>query len=191
VNESPPPPPARWLLRLVQGLTVLIIVGASLAAVYFRSCLQELAGYGYVAVFLVGLISNATIVLPIPGLAVSSLMGGVFNPWVVGLVAGAGQTLGELSGYMVGYSGQTLIDENPTYDRLSGWMRRHGLLTIFVLAVIPNPLFDLGGIAAGALRFPAWKFLLSCSAGKAIKNVAFALAGCYGIEKLFDLLHGW
>lgn len=180
----------RWRLRLIQGLTVVIVVGALIAAVYFRAHLQELAGYGYAAIFLVGLVSNATLILPIPGLAVSSLMGGVFNPWIIGLVAGLGQALGEISGYMVGYSGQALVDRGPPYERIATWMRRHGALTIFVLALIPNPVFDLGGMAAGAFRFPVWKFLTACAAGKVIKNIAFALAGYFGIETILHLLQG-
>jgi uncharacterized membrane protein YdjX (TVP38/TMEM64 family) len=189
MNEQPPStpsPPSRRRLRVIQFLTVAVIVGASAASIYFRNRLQELEEYGYLAVFLVGLISNATVILPLPGLAVSTLLGAVFNPWLVGIVGGVGQALGELSGYLVGYSGHTLVDENPTYQRLVGWMRRHGMLTVFVLALIPNPIFDLGGIAAGALRFPVWKFLLSVTAGKVIRNIGFALAGYYGLE-LLDL----
>jgi membrane protein YqaA with SNARE-associated domain len=183
----PPPPPTRRL-RIVQILTIVVVIAALGAAVYFRDRLQELRQYGYAAVFLVGLVSNATLILPVPGLAVSSVMGGVFNPWIVGLVGGVSQALGELTGYMAGYSGQTWVDENPVYDRLTGWMQRYGVLTIFVLAVIPNPVFDLGGVAAGALRFPLWKFLASCTVGKVVKNILFALAGYYGIEALFNLL---
>jgi membrane protein DedA with SNARE-associated domain len=59
-----------------------------------------------------------------------------------------------------------------------------------VLALVPNPVFDLGGIAAGTLRFPLWKFLVSCAAGKVIKNILFALAGYYGIEVAFGLFGG-
>jgi membrane protein YqaA with SNARE-associated domain len=184
-----PPPPA-WRLRIVQILTVVAILASLGAALYFRDRLQELKQYGYAAVFLVGLVSNATIIFPVPGLAVSSVMGGVFNPWIVGVVGGVGQALGELTGYMAGYSGQTLVDENPTYNRLTQWMQSYGILTIFVLALIPNPVFDLGGIAAGALRFPLWRFLASCTAGKVVKNIIFALAGYYGIGALFKLLGG-
>lgn len=184
-----PPPPTRRL-RTVQVLTIIAILVALLAAVYFRDRLQELRRYGYVAVFLVGLVSNATLILPVPGLAISSVMGGVFNPWAVGLVGGMGQALGEMTGYMAGYSGQRLVHGNPTHERLTCWMRRYGVLAIFVLALIPNPIFDLGGIAAGTLRFPVWKFLLSCAAGKVIKNVIFALAGYYGVETVFKLFGG-
>jgi membrane protein YqaA with SNARE-associated domain len=186
-NDTATTTPKKWRLRLVQVLTIIIVIGAVAASLYFRDHLQELEGYGYAAVFLVGLVSNATLILPVPGLAVSSLMGGVFNPWIVGIVGGIGQALGELSGYMVGYSGQELVDENPTYDRLTSWMRRHGMLTVFVLSVTPNPIFDLGGIAAGALRYPIWKFLISCAAGKIVKNIAFALFGYYGIDTIYQL----
>ena len=182
----PPPPPTRRL-RVVQILTVVVIFAALGAALYFRDHLGELEQYGYAAVFLVGLVSNATIILPVPGLAISAVMGTVFNPWIVGLVGGLGQALGELTGYMAGYSGQTLLDENPTYNRLTQWMQRYGVLTIFILALVPNPVFDLGGMAAGALRFPLWKFLVSCTAGKVVKNVVFALAGYYGIETVLKL----
>ena len=188
-DDVPPPPPTRRL-RIVQILTVVAIFVAIGAALYFRDHLQELEQYGYAAVFLVGLVSNATIIFPVPGLAVSSVMGSVFNPWIVGLVGGVGQALGELTGYMAGYSGQMLVDNNPTHDRLMRWMQRHGTLTIFILAVTPNPVADVGGMTAGALRFPLWKFLASCTAGKIVKNVIFALAGYYGIEAVFKLFSG-
>lgn len=181
------PPPSTRRLRIVQVLTVVAVLVALAAALYFRDQLQELEKYGYAAIFLVGLVSNATLILPVPGLAISSVMGGVFNPWIVGIVGGVGQALGELTGYMAGYSGQTWVDENRVYDRLTRWIQRYGALTIFVLAVIPNPIFDVGGIIAGALRLPLWRFLASCTAGKVIKNILFALAGYYGIEALLSL----
>ena len=185
----PPPPPTRRL-RAVQVLTVVAILIALAAAFYFRDRIQELRPYGYAAVFLAGLVSNATLIFPVPGLAVTAVMGSVFNPWLVGLAGGVGQALGELTGYMAGYSGQTWIDENPTYNRLTRWMQRYGVWTIFVLALIPNPVFDLGGMAAGALRFPLWKFLASCGAGKVLKNVIVAWAAYYGIETLLRVLGG-
>ena len=175
-SAVPPPPPPRHL-RIVRVATVVAIAAALAATFYYRDKLEELEGYGYTAVFLVGLISNATLILPVPGLAVSSVLGAVFNPFIVGIVAGTGQALGELTGYLAGYSGQTWVDENRTYDRLVRWTQQHGTLMVFVLALIPNPVFDVAGLAAGALRMPLWKFFLSCVAGKIIKNALFALGG--------------
>jgi len=45
---------------------------------------------------------------------------------------------------------------------------------IFALAVVPNPAFDLVGIAAGALRMPVLSYLAAAATGKVIKNVAIA-----------------
>jgi membrane protein YqaA with SNARE-associated domain len=171
----------------VRVLTALAVVSALGAALYFRDNLRDLERYGYAAVFLVGLISNATLILPVPGLAVSSVLGSVFNPWIVGLVAGVGQALGELTGYMAGYSGQSWVDEHPRYRRLVLWTQQYGVFAIFLLALFPNPLFDVVGMAAGVLRFPVWKFLLSCAAGKVIKNILFAVAGWYGFGTLLGL----
>ena len=181
-----PPTPSQRRLRVVRVLTAVAVVVALGAAVYFRDHLRDLRRYGYAAVFLVGVISNATLVLPVPGLAVSSVLGGVFNPWIVGIVAGLGQALGELTGYMAGYSGQVWVDEHPRYRRLVVWTQKYGLFAVFVMALFPNPLFDVAGMAAGVLRLPVWKFLLSCAAGKVIKNILFAIVGSYGIGALFE-----
>lgn len=45
-------------------------------------------------------------------------------------------------------------------------MKQHGSVTLALFAFMPFLLFDLPGIAAGALRFPFWKFLLACFAGR-------------------------
>jgi membrane protein YqaA with SNARE-associated domain len=185
-----PPPPPTWRLRVVQISTVVIVLAAVGAAYYFKDRFQELQPYGYAAVFIVTVISNATVILPLPGLAFTAVMAGLLNPWIVGVVGGVAQALGELTGYMAGYSSQTWVDENPTYDRLAKWVQRRGLLTIAALAAIPNPFFDAAGIAAGALRLPVWKFLLGCIIGGIIKNTVVAMAGYYGIEWLLNLFGG-
>jgi uncharacterized membrane protein YdjX (TVP38/TMEM64 family) len=179
--------PSKRRLRIVRVATAVAVLVALVLSLVFREHLQELEQYGYVAVFVVGLISNATLILPVPGLAVSSVLGSVFNPWAVGIVAGIGQALGELTGYMAGYGGQTWVADHPRYRWLKRRMERYGVFAVFLLALLPNPLFDVAGMVAGVLRFPVWKFLLSCAAGKIIKNIAFALAGYYGIGALFQL----
>jgi membrane protein YqaA with SNARE-associated domain len=185
-----PPPPRR--LRLVQLLTLVIIIGAFAGTLYVlgdparRAQVETLiqSPSGLLVLFAISAISNATLILPVPGLALTALAATVANPLVVGLVAGAGQTLGEMTGYLAGYSGQSLVDKNPRYARLVGWMRRFGPVTIFVLAVIPNPLFDVAGIIAGALRMPVWLYVVAAGAGKIVKNIAVAYGAATGIEWL-------
>jgi uncharacterized membrane protein YdjX (TVP38/TMEM64 family) len=56
-------------------------------------------------------------------------------------------------------------------------MKTNGALTIFLLAVIPNPLFDVAGVIAGALKVRLPVFLFWCWIGETLKMLFFALAG--------------
>ncbi|MFQ6015758.1 MAG: YqaA family protein [Anaerolineae bacterium] len=167
------------LLALLMAVLITVLI------LLFRHQLEHFTVYGLLGVFVITLLGNATIIFPVPGLMAAFVGGGIFDPLAVGLVAGVGQTLGELTGYLAGYGGQAVIENRRLYDRLVKWMKRNGDITIFVLAVIPNPVFDLGGMAAGALGFPLWRFLLSCLLGKTVKSLVIAYAGTQSIG-LFD-----
>ncbi len=195
---QPPAPPATRNLRIIQVLTVVIIIVAVAGTVWLQGEHELLQSIGHSpfalpALFIASVISSATLFLPVPGLAITSLVGSLLNPMAVGVVAGIGQTLGEMTGYMAGYSGQGLVNRSRTYDRVEGWMKHNelmGELVIFALALIPNPLFDAAGMAAGVLRFPAWKYLLAAGLGKIIKNIVFAYGGSLGIEWLARFFGG-
>ena len=165
-------------------IAVALAVAITLAIALFHDEMARFSRYGYPGVFVISLLGNATVIFPAPSLAVVFGMGGVLNPLLVGLVAGVGEALGELTGYLAGYGGRAVIENRETYERLERWMQRHGSATIFVLSAIPNPVFDLAGIAAGVLRFPLQRFLLSCWVGKTIKTTAFAFAGAQFMDVL-------
>jgi uncharacterized membrane protein YdjX (TVP38/TMEM64 family) len=173
-----------WKLTVVRVFVLLAVVALTALLILNRDKIQKLAGLGYPGIFLISVLSNATLILPVPGVLFTSAMGAVFNPWWVALAAGTGATIGELTGYMAGFSGQGIVENRKWYDRISGWMKKYGGVIILVLAIIPNPLFDIAGMVAGSLRMSPWKFLLWSWPGKCIKMLAFALGGA-GILKLF------
>ena len=169
-------------------LVILIVLGVTASIFIFRDRVSNLAGYGYLGAFLISLLSSATIILPIPGLALIFALGAAYDPFLVGLAAGAGSTLGEITGYMAGYSGQIVLKNNKTYLLMERWMKRRGSIVIFVLAFVPNPLFDLAGAAAGALRYPIWKFLLVCFLGKTPKSILVAFAGAWTLDWVLEFV---
>ena len=186
-NTTTPVKPLLWW-RVVALLFALAI---SVLIFLYRDRVAELASYGYLGLFVVSVVGNATVLLPMPSLVATFITGGVLNPWLVGIVSGAGMAVGELSGYLAGYGGGAIIEaeDRGRYQRLESWMRRYGALTIFVLSVIPNPLFDLAGIAAGALHYPVWRFLLFCFLGKTVKGLVLAFAGAQSVEWIDRFLH--
>jgi membrane protein YqaA with SNARE-associated domain len=172
-------------LTLARILAILAVIAISVYVFSIRDDAEKLAVYGYPGIFVLSFLSYATVLLPAPGVAVIFAMGAVFNPVGVALAAGAGATLGELSGYLAGFSGQTVIENATIYDRLAGWMGKNGPLTVFLLSAIPNPFFDLAGVAAGALKMPLGRFLFWAWIGETTKMFIFALAGSSWLTWLF------
>ena len=104
-------------------------------------------------------------------------LGAKLNPLLVGITAGIGATIGELSGYAAGFSGQAVIENAAIYKRIVGVVQKYGGPVIFVLAAIPNPFFDIAGIAAGVLRIPLRKFFFWAMLGKIVKMTLTAYIG--------------
>jgi membrane protein YqaA with SNARE-associated domain len=169
-------------------LVLILVLGVTVSIFVFRDRVANLAGYGYLGAFLISLLSSATIILPVPGIAVIFALGATYDPYLVGLAAGVGSALGELSGYMAGYSGQGVFKKSKTYLRMERWMRRRGSMVILVLAFVPNPIFDLAGAAAGILKYPIWKFLLFCFLGKTPRSILVAFAGAWALEGVLKFL---
>ena len=136
-----------------------------------------LGNYGYLGVFLTTLLASATVIFPSPTLVAPLVAGAFLPPPLVGLVAGLGAALGEASGYLAGYGSSALAARSRYYEPIARFVRRFGLLAILILAFIPNPLFDLAGIAAGTTRIPYWRFLLACFVGKTLRFILIAYMG--------------
>ena len=147
----------------------------------------EWKSLGYPGVFLLSFLGSVSMVLPVPGLISLCASGGFLNPYVAGVFAGVGESIGELSGYAVGYGGKAVVEKHAFYWRVRMWMARRGALVIFLVSVIPNPVVDVVGIAAGATRFPLIRFLAIVLAGKILKGVAVAYA-CYAGFQLLPWL---
>jgi membrane protein YqaA with SNARE-associated domain len=177
-----------WRLTIARILALLIVIAITVYIFLIRDQIKELEKFGYPGIFLLSVLANATLIMPAPGIAITFAMGAIFNPIGVGLAAGAGSTLGELTGYLAGFSGQAIAERTAIYERLEHWTARYGGLTIFVLAFIPNPIFDIAGAAAGALRMPLAKFLFWVWVGKTLKMLIFAYAGAYSVDWLLRLL---
>jgi membrane protein YqaA with SNARE-associated domain len=173
-------------LTILRILSLILVLAISVFLFLNRDQLKSVQVYGYPGIFILSFLANATLILPVPGILLTSLMGTIFNPYLVGLAAGSGAALGEITGYLAGFSGQAVIENREWYDRITIWMKKYGDLTIFLLALIPNPFFDIGGMVAGALRMPLWRFLLWCWLGKVCKMIIFALAGA-GLVKVITL----
>ena len=173
---------SKFQINALRILALLAVIGLTVFIYILRDRVRDFAAFGYPGIFIIALLANATVLLPAPGVAIIYAMGAIFNPFGVGLAAGTGGAIGELSGYLAGFSGQAVIERTDVYDRIKPWVKKYGGWAIMVLSAIPNPFFDVAGIAAGLAKMPVQTFLVFTWIGQLIKMTLFALAGKYSIQ---------
>ncbi len=185
-QDSPGPNP--WLTAL-QILGILAIVVGAFWLGTQRELVQRFSQWGYLSSFLISLIGSATVILPAPGLALILALGAHLNPLLLGVVAGIGSGLGELSGYLAGKAGRNLVNREGRFNTfLHNMTTRFTSPALFILAILPLPIFDFAGILAGALRMPVLRFLAVVISGKIIKHALAAYLGAEFFEMLLNNL---
>jgi uncharacterized membrane protein YdjX (TVP38/TMEM64 family) len=181
------------LVRVLAAVTVVaVVLGLGYLALRFAPKLAALASYGYFGIFALMIVSGGSVFFPVPGMASVLLAGALWNPLLVGVAAGLGNSIGEVTGYIAGRSGRTLInaDERPFFQRADRFLRRYGFPALVVFAAIPNPVFDVVGIAAGCLGYSLKRFWLAVAIGNTIKYTAMALLAMLLKGPFLDLISG-
>jgi membrane protein YqaA with SNARE-associated domain len=168
---------SKWMRWAARILALIVVVAITIFVYSVADNAPQLAVYGYPGIFVISFLAYATVFLPAPGVLAVSVMGTTLTPWAVGLAAGAGAALGEITGYLFGFSSQPVIERVKIYEKMVEWLKINGALSILLLSAIPNPFFDITGAAAGALKMPVRKFLLWTWIGETIKMMAFAYGG--------------
>lgn len=167
---------------------VLTLALCALVIVYW-DYIHRAAQYGYLGVFFISILTGVTVLIPVPGLLVVFTLGSILEPAIVGALAGFGEALGSIFIYLTGYGGHTALEKLETIDhrfttRFENWIRSHGIIAVFFMSSIVNPLFFPFVAVAGAMHFGLTKFFLLCWAGKTIKGMAVAYLGYYGLGSI-------
>jgi uncharacterized membrane protein YdjX (TVP38/TMEM64 family) len=182
---------AKWAYALgIIGIILTILM--AVAVIYYSESIEELQAYGYVGAFIISILGGATIIIPVPMLAVVFALGGVMEyTWLVGISAALGELIGALTIYMTGHgAGRVLVESKhgkvqSAYERILGLMEKRGHLVLFIVASVVNPFFYPAALAAGALRFGLRRYIVIVLAGKIIKCMTVVYAGYFGLKGIF------
>jgi len=161
----------KYIIGAVSLLSMIIM------GVFFRNKLHHLKKYGILGIFLINLIGNSSILLPIGPFA--SVIGGtVYPPWMVGIAAATGSVVGEILMYNIGGIAEDEIDKHKKwYDTIKYFMEKYGFPTIVVVTSIPNPVTNFSAVVAGSIGYPLWKFLIASWFGNWIQFTISATLG--------------
>ncbi len=172
-----------WLAQHQKLLRVspLFISAASIATglVLWTTGTFNIETVGYTSIWFIAFIGAALVFAPVGALgAVCVTVAVDLDPFMVALVAASAEAVGELTGYLAGMGGKAIFDRNKFYLRFKNLFSRYASLTLLFGSAVPNPLFDVMGVAAGSILYPVKRFLLLVFIGKVVKFTWVGL-GCY------------
>jgi membrane protein YqaA with SNARE-associated domain len=147
--------------------------------------IELVKNYGYLGAFIVSLLGNATIFIPIPFALVIYICGSFLNPLILGLVTGTASTIGELTSYILGIGGRKVIEAKYGHrlDSVGKLIGRYGMLVIFLFALLPLP-DDLLLIPLGMIKYDLRKLITAMFLGKTIMCLVIAYAGFFSFSSI-------
>lgn len=180
-HEHDATPAAPWRAWLRPAVIAVIAVVLNIVAYLIipPDLARRLGALGYLGVFLITLISNATIVIPIPYFGLVAALAPGLNIAGVGIAGALGSVIGESAGFAVGRSGRGAL-ENTRFYR---WVQRQlehpwrAFAVLFLLSAPPNPAFDIAGVTAGAMGLPFWLFATAVFLARLVRFSVIALLG--------------
>ncbi len=189
------------------GLSLLVTVVLCLVAIYYKDYLLDmavLATYGLLGMLIIAFLGGSLlsmIAVPVPYWLLVFTLPSVLAtryqigaPILVGLVSGAGASLGQQVTFMLGYGSRDISQKlayrvnRNFYDRAMNLAQKHGSLAVFLMSAVINPLHLPMTFAMASLRFPRWKFFLYSLLGNIVKSSFIAFCGYFGLTSLFRFL---
>jgi membrane protein YqaA with SNARE-associated domain len=146
--------------------------------------------YGYFGIFLISLLGAMSVFVPIPYTVVIFALGGLqtFDPLWIAVAAGIGSTIGEFSGYLIGFGGRKVISGKykKKMDFLMKLFKKFGPVVIFIFALTPLP-DDLLFIPLGVMRYSVLQAFIPALLGKFFSNLIIAYSGKFSVQIIREL----
>lgn len=156
------------------------------------SIIELTLSFSYAGNFLLSLVSNLIIFIPVPYLLLVFLLGSHSgtNLVLLSFISGLGAACGKLIIFTISRSGRRFIDpkflRNLEFAKLI--MERYGFWAVFIVAATPLP-DDIFYIPLGIAKFAFIQFFFACLAGKFLLALVVALGGRYSIAWIERFVH--
>jgi len=159
--------------KIVEILLFILIIGLSILIFVNKDMLQNISSTSYLGLMGLCFLANSTVLLPAPSLMIAASCALILNPWLVAVFAALGSSLGEFVGYAFGSISKDISPRlQVLLDKLFVKIKNQNLL-VFLLALLPLPLFDVVGIYSGGTKMNLIKFFIACYIGKFVKLIIY------------------
>lgn len=170
---------------LIGSIFLVAVVAVSILIFCRRDILVYDDKYGYLGVFVLCFICNATVFAPAPSLIVAVTAAQTLQALPVIILGALGTTIGEMVGYLSGNAGRAFIQRD---GRITSWVVRRGTIAVFLLALLPLPFFDFAGVASGYSKMKFYAFMTACFLGKLLKMAIYVFGSTLAQDYLGVIL---
>jgi membrane protein YqaA with SNARE-associated domain len=199
----------RFLAITLLTATIIISVVGSVFLIQHWEYITRLEQQGLLGLFLISIFAGSPIPIPTPSMILTFTLGSIFNPALVAVVSGFGNSVGQAMVYWTGRGGHSFFknvgltapksdEKGPSWlDRMMRKLRmprmrelahRQALWAVFILGLYPNPLLMPLIMGMGAARYNFWKFYVVCLAGKTGEAAVLSYLGYFGLRSLLHYL---
>ncbi len=186
--EVPTLHPLRFL-PLAIGLLFLCTISATL---YFLSPetiisyigISNAYGLIFVLAFLGGMMTFSGV--PYHLILIAFVASGL-NPYLLGVLAGLGVTMGDSTSYFLGYFGRAALTGHmqKILEKMEYFKEKYPRILpviFFSYASLVPFSSDVLTIPAGLIRYPFWRLMIPLALGSMVFNITLALLGVYAYD---------
>lgn len=159
-------------------LSVVFSTVLSTGFFLYKDFFSHTTSLGLIGIFLVNFVSNASFFFSGPAFLTVIAGGDIYPPILVALAASLGAALGDMISFLFGFSGRNLTKQRLEKSKLLRFLeanfQKHGGIIVFLMALIPNPLFDAIGILAGIFNYPPMRFFIIMLVGRFLRYLLLA-----------------
>jgi membrane protein YqaA with SNARE-associated domain len=111
----------------------------------------------------------------------------IYNPILLGLFAGIGAAIGEITTYILGWGVAETIEETGDDSRLTMWIKKYGLWAVLLVAITPLPDTPIV-LLAGSNKLPFVNlFIVECIGKTTLYSLGAFVGGFFfmGLSNAF------
>jgi len=175
----------------IGGVALTAIVSGYILLLFFTDA-SRVEEMGLSGIFLISMLSHATMVARDIFVPVFLALTPLYNPIILGAAAGIGGAIGDIIPYVLGIGvAETVEKQGSKAEALvDKWIKKYGLWAILIVAMTPLP--DLPVVMlAGTRRLPFMKLVLIEAIGKTALYSVGAYVGGWIFELLIGAVGSW
>ncbi len=162
----------------MRAISIIAMIAILLVPAFIYQRIEGFDSFGYLGFLVANYFGYGLYILPF---LVTRL-----NPVLLILIGAFGSTIDEVFAWYVGKTGQFHEKQSKLHEKVEWYIRRYGLLGIFIMGIVPTPGFivTIAALISGHFKIPFTKYFIAGFSGRLISRTIWTLGFLYASERV-------